>query len=396
MDSRGHFLFPEARSAARLRRLSTGIAPRGMTLLELLLALALTGLVMVVISMAIDLHLRALDVRRTNVEENQVARAVLRNIATDLRNVVIYEPIDMSGVQDMSSGSLGDSFSADDFSDPMGDTGSGDVGGATGGDSSGDMGGGSSGSDGRSGDTGGDVSGGTGDDLSGMDLGMESDLLLEDGSTVTLNNADIAGTVIPTNVPGLYGNEFELQVDVSRLPRADQYEMMFAASSLGATVDVPSDVKTVSYFLQTEENTTPDMSADWSVAAGSGLVRREMDRAVTSWQSESGDLDTNATGGTLIAPEVNYLQFRYFDGLSWLTEWDSDELGSLPVAVEITLGIDPAHGQDVSELDVTEVTELQMLDMNEFTYRLVVHLPVAQPTGEDESLLTEDLGDLGL
>jgi len=39
----------------------------GFTLLELMLALALTSVVLVAIGMAIDLHLRMLDSRRTSV-----------------------------------------------------------------------------------------------------------------------------------------------------------------------------------------------------------------------------------------------------------------------------------------------------------------------------------------
>src|SRR5688500_6057297 len=53
----------------------------GMTLLELMLALSLSVVVMGVIAIVIDLHLRTLDTRRTEVEEAQLARAVLRQMA---------------------------------------------------------------------------------------------------------------------------------------------------------------------------------------------------------------------------------------------------------------------------------------------------------------------------
>ena len=58
---------------------------RGYTLLELLLALALSSLVIYSILWAIQLHLRSLDVRRTSIEEAQLARAVMRMISDDLR-----------------------------------------------------------------------------------------------------------------------------------------------------------------------------------------------------------------------------------------------------------------------------------------------------------------------
>jgi hypothetical protein len=196
----------------------------------------------------------------------------------------------------------------------------------------------------------------------------------------------------------LFGNQYELQVDVSRLPRVDQYEAALAATAAGQMPDIVSDVKTVAYFLQTDDSTEVSVGlADTTTATGSGLVRRSMDRAVTSFSASGGDLDPSAGGGSMLAPEVNYLEFRYFDGLEWQVEWDSEEMGGLPVAVEITIGIDPTGGADPQTLDVTEVNDLAMEDMNEYLYRLVVHLPVAQPVALDEgSLDSGELGALGL
>ena len=75
-------------------------SPRpGLTLLELILALALSVLVMMAIGMAIDIHYRMFDVRRTSIEETHVARAVLRSIADDLRTAVQYIPPDLSGLE---------------------------------------------------------------------------------------------------------------------------------------------------------------------------------------------------------------------------------------------------------------------------------------------------------
>jgi len=329
-----------------------------MTLLELMLALALTGLVMVVLSMAIDLNLRTFDSRRADVERAQLAQAVLRHIAADLQNAVIYEPLDMSGVPQMAAGT--------------------------------------------------DLSGLAAD--AGLESGLEGDMtdLLGDAdlgldSTMTANNTDIAGTVAPTSSPGLFGNQFEMQVDVSHLPRVDQYQQVFLASAEGAPVDIPSDVKTVAYYLQMDSlaataTTAADVSADsTSGLAGSGLVRRSMDRAATSWAAQSGGLDTQANYGQMLAPEINYLEFRYFDGTQWLTEWDSDELGGLPVAVEITIGIDPAYGLDEASTDVSELREASMADMTEYLYRLVVRLPTARPLPlDEESLETGSLEAVGL
>jgi hypothetical protein len=234
------------------------------------------------------------------------------------------------------------------------------------------------------------------DDLLGdFDLGLDS--LASD------NTADIAGATEPTSVPGLFGNQYELQVDVSHLPRVDQYERVFLATPDSPVADIPSDVKTVAYFLREDVSgeMTPSTGGLVSTpppATGSGgLIRREMDRAVTAWAAQSGDLDTESGDGQLLAPEVNYLEFRYFDGWQWQTEWDSEELGGLPVAVEITIGIDPGFGLDSAATDVAALRELSMADMSEFMYRLVVRLPTAQPLPlEEETLDSEGLEAVGI
>src|SRR3990172_5486813 len=63
----------------------------GFTLLEVLLALALTALILVALGMAIDFHFRVLDAGRAHVEEAQLARVLLHRIADDLRGAVYVE-----------------------------------------------------------------------------------------------------------------------------------------------------------------------------------------------------------------------------------------------------------------------------------------------------------------
>ncbi len=73
----------------------------GVTLLELILALALTVMLLGAIAMAIQLNLRSLNSRRSSVEEVQLARAVLRMISEDIRATVQYEEQDFSAVEKM-------------------------------------------------------------------------------------------------------------------------------------------------------------------------------------------------------------------------------------------------------------------------------------------------------
>ena len=83
------------------------------TLLEVVLAVALTAIIGTLIATAIDFHLRQLTVQRTRIEEAQVARAVLRRIADDLRAATLYRPAETASPDEMSADT---SSTADDSS----------------------------------------------------------------------------------------------------------------------------------------------------------------------------------------------------------------------------------------------------------------------------------------
>ena len=330
---------------------------RGVTLLEMILALALTAIVLVLISQAVHLHLSVFDVGRSEIEQPQVARAVLRYIAADLRNAVRSTAADAAGggpaMAAGNSGSANASTTSPSTSSSKQSTGS------------------------------------SGTQKS---TGTKNASTTKNTNTGANTNADAAGSTPSLDVAGLYGSQYELHIDVSRPPRVDQYTPASVASGTGAPPDIPSDVKTVSYFLNSG-GTAGTAGATGSPGANgtTGLYRREQDRAVTSYASKgsggsaggssgSGDSSSGSgdTSGQLLAPEVNRLEFRYFDGTSWVTDWDSQQQGGLPMAVEITLGIDPTVGVNAAAGGPTAVPGMTATDTDEFTYRLVVRVPVAE------------------
>lgn len=69
---------------------------RGFSLLELVLAIALSVTLVALLGMAFQVHLTRLDSSRTTVEQAQVARAVLDRIASDLRAVTMAPTQDVS------------------------------------------------------------------------------------------------------------------------------------------------------------------------------------------------------------------------------------------------------------------------------------------------------------
>jgi len=197
--------------------------------------------------------------------------------------------------------------------------------------------------------------------------------------TDTDRASDLAESAVPQTVPGLYGNSYELQVDTSRLPRIDQFEGMSADDDLLAT-DRVSEVKTVTYYVVGNPlgGTTYTSSG---TQYQSGLVRHEMDRATAAWAADKGTLTAAQLALEPIAPEVAAIEFRYFDGTEWHNEWDTQERGGLPVAVEVGIGITPSGGRHTGSTSVRTSSSLTADDVDDLlVYRLLVHLPAAQPT----------------
>lgn len=187
--------------------------------------------------------------------------------------------------------------------------------------------------------------------------------------------------------PGLIGNQNVLQIDISRLPRIEEYAPL--AIDPTKIIDIPSDLKTVTYLVQTEGviGGVVDPLADWTGQAigadaagsnsGGGLVRRLIDRATTLKASNDGAIFRLNASGQIVAPEVVAIEFRYFDGLLWIDFWDSDQNGSLPIAIEITLTIRPVGSPSDGLQPETE-------DLA--TYRHLVRLPMANLATEDETV----------
>jgi type II secretory pathway pseudopilin PulG len=76
----------------------------GFTLLEVVLAIALCGAVMALLTTAIDLYLVRVDTSRTHVETSQLARALLNQIADDLRAARYSAPVSASGGLSLGTG----------------------------------------------------------------------------------------------------------------------------------------------------------------------------------------------------------------------------------------------------------------------------------------------------
>jgi prepilin-type N-terminal cleavage/methylation domain-containing protein len=317
---------------------------RGFTLLEVILALGLSLVLIAAIGSAIALYTRLFDSGRTNIEEAQLARALLRRMADDIRGAVLHSEVDVSKLVSAVAGSTSGTSASSS-------------GGSTSSASSSSGSSASSANNSASGD-------------SATDESMLDTSALEESLVDELTDLSSTG---PQNNPGLYGNACQLQIDVSRLPRIDQYmlaEYQDAGSGIdpltGApSVDRVSDLRNVSYYIFGDAATIA-MGSSAGMPMGFGLLRRDIDRAAALYSAQNGmqaDLDAAAE---LIAPEVESIQFAYYDGYSWYDCWDSTQNGGLPMAVQITLAI-ARPAKKNGEIPPPGV------------YSLLVSLPLAKP-----------------
>jgi len=263
-----------------------------------MLSLALTAVVTVLIGSLVQNYLINQAVGRERVRQAQLSRSILNMIAEDIRTTVRYQPFDTKGLTELLSGG-------------------GAAGGAgAGGTQPGGSGGGAASAGGAP------PSGGAGD-TTDMDTGVAA---------------------LP---PGLYGTSTSIEIDISRLPRPDEYYGQASDPVTGSLGDLATDIKTVGYYVQalrTDGIQDPlgslkpiDGTNSTSQGVG-GLVRRSVDRAITQYAYQQSQSDALMRTGQLLAPEVIAIEFQYFDGAMWQTEWDSSTQG-LPRVVKITIAV---------------------------------------------------------
>ena len=317
---------------------------KGVTLLELIISLALSGLLFAMITQLVGNHFYVLEKQRDNVEEVQLARALLSRMSQDIKSAVQYNGVDVESA--------------------LGDV---DLQGAL-------------------------------DIASGADVGME-DLL---GAASNLLSADDSSTPsydfttsFPTTL-GMYGDQATLRLDISRIPRQEEFQAMYDPTEIGVLQDIPSDVKLVSYYcrsmnLETDISAQDVFNDDPTIP---GLVRGQLSRAITSYAMNNGNYQAVQKADKLLAPEVIALEFQYYDGYQWLQYWDSEEFEGLPLAVKIRMTMrsnSPYSSGGVLDAFYGNTTDSE--GRVAVTYQKVVKLPVGKirPLEQDDGGL-ENLG----
>ncbi|HBE71282.1 MAG TPA: hypothetical protein DDW52_24305 [Planctomycetaceae bacterium] len=339
----------------------------GFTLLELILSLSLIVVVAGLVSQLLQLYAQDFATRGDEIRRQQLARSLLRMIAQDVRSVVVEQEYDTSVLETLlgSSSSGGGSIPAD-AGDSVG------FGSGLASDSGSGLGSGS----GSSG-AGGSAAGGSG--IAGGGTGSG----LADGTSSTDSPTDL----VTSRPLGIYGDQFSLMVDVSQVPRFDEYQGEQNNIMTGALADIPGDIKSVTYYVQsaTMMGVADSMASltrkDQTEVGSQGLIRRAIDRRLADYAEESGNLQALDQTGDVVAPEVVSLEFSYFDGAEWMFEWDGEQQG-LPWLVQIMLAIQSAEkAKEFPMQPGVSASQMSLLDRQAYgieMYELIVAIPGAQ------------------
>lgn len=316
-----HFRLPALFTASQRAGFSKSHAKSrsGFTLLEMILAVGLTALLISLIGAGMRIYTNIVAERRADVANAQVARFVLDRIANDLR-------ASYTAALEEDAASL-------------------------------------------SADAGVTATGETEDGATETDASLESEDL----------TVDLTGSSAQ-QVPGIYGNEFELQVDVfGQFAKPIRYDMLTAAGSDPFTSNLLSDPKVITYYTRAMDASELAGTVLESVDSSLGetksiLIRRIQSRAVALNSQASGMSDMQA-GEQLLSSQVFSIQFAYHDGYDWLSSWDTSLIGELPVAVSITVTIidDTADAADNIEIN------------GDNTFQKVVRIPTASLPEEDST-----------
>ena len=143
-------------------------------------------------------------------------------------------------------------------------------------------------------------------------------------------------------------------------------------------------MKTISYFVSASNapnerrGTNIVQVPQGQTTISGGLFRRQVDRSVSKFEGLERTAEPDIFS-ELVAQEVVEISFRYFDGSNWFPEWNSENMGGFPLAVEVHVLIDPARAGSIGTAGAGSTSR-----DNLETYRAVVHIPAAEIVEQEE------------
>lgn len=249
----------------------------GFTLIEVLIALGLSLVLISAIYSAISLHWRYEEVGRDRIERAQISLAVLRLLSEDVGSVVFTPPSNTSQEEEEA-------------------------------------------------------------DEAGTSTGGTAGNTANSSSSSSSAQTSAATTDSTQSSLGIVGTASSLQLDISQ-PAREDFVPETTNSQTAAPLPANSDNVRVTWGLVTPTTAPTEASGRRSLTINPALSRQVVDRLRVVIELEENSSNEVAMGdASILAREVVSLQFRYFDGYSWVTEWESVTSERLPRAIEITMG----------------------------------------------------------
>ena len=299
----------------RFDPVSARASRRGLSLIEVLISLALSGLLLASVYSAISMYFHYSSAGQDEVEKNQLARVLLQRIETDLRSIV-YRPTEASTTAtDDSDATITDPTQATDpaatetttqeVTDPS-------------------------------------------DAFTGSSSGLFGDM-----HTIVLH-------VSRPRMDLMSSPALNNQMASSRTSDLKTVSYFVAGNGAGGL----QAAATVHFSSQTRKG----------INSSRGLSRMEGDRLALQLADKSGNVASLLGQTQMLAPEVSRVNFRYWNGSTWSAQWDSASYGGLPRAVEVTLemtfsNVDPNQSRFKKKQKVEAPR----------TYRAVIALPISKP-----------------
>jgi len=184
-------------------------------------------------------------------------------------------------------------------------------------------------------------------------------------------------TVSTTYTNGLVGTSTDLQLFISRPDRTLGY---VSSQELTSADQRTGDLMIVRYLMASKSggglsSAIADREAPGGDSGAIGLARVAGDLYGLSTAVETAEEYPQLSAAKLQAKEVSAIQFRYYDGVEWLEEWDSTALNDLPKAIEVTLTLRNLE----SASDSLNADDEDPYAFPDTTHRMVVPIPVAEP-----------------
>ncbi|MCA9067134.1 MAG: hypothetical protein KDA96_28940, partial [Planctomycetaceae bacterium] len=176
---------------------------------------------------------------------------------------------------------------------------------------------------------------------------------------------------------GIVGTSSELLLYTSRPDRELNY---VSQQELTSTADRTGDLLLIRYLVANTSAGGVAAKVAKQESAGAfhgsyGLIRMTGDLYGLSTAIDDNEERDQLDAANVLAREVSTVEFSYFDGSAWQSEWDSTALNMLPTAIRITLTLRTPEPDDPSQPSPAD----NPYAYPESTHSLTVHCPLAKP-----------------